>query len=79
MAAAHTTTKLQALVTTLQDEVTALRATRAASATKLQALVATLLAEVTALRAARAASTAVVFADTPQMLGANDLIGNSSK
>ena len=74
-----TTTKLQALVATVHDEVTALRAVRAASATELQALVATLLAEVTALRAARAASTAVVFADTPQMLGANDLIDNSSK
>jgi len=79
MAAAHTTTKLQALVATLQDEVTALRATRAASATELQALVATLLAEVSALRAARAASTGVVFTDTPQTLGANDLIDNSSK
>ena len=79
MAAAHTTTKLQALVVTLQDEVTALQAARAASATELQALVATLLAEVTALRATRATSTAVVFADMPQMLGANDLINNLSK
>ena len=79
MAAAPTTTKLQALVTTFQAEVTALRAARAASATKLQAVVAMLLAEVTALRAAKAASTAVVFADTPQTLGTDDLINNSSK
>jgi len=79
MAAAHTTTELQALVAMLQDEVTALRTARAASATELQALVATLLAEVTALWAARAASTAVVFADIPQTLGADDLIDNSSK
>ena len=79
MAAAHTTTELQARVATLQDEVTALRAARAASATELQALVATLLAEATALRAARAASTAVIFTDMPQTLGANDLIDNSLK
>ena len=63
----------------LQDEVTTLRAARAASVNELQALVAMLLAEVTALRAARAASTAVVFADTHQTLGADDLIDNLSK
>jgi hypothetical protein len=45
---------------------------------ELLALTATLQAEVTALQATRAAPT-VVFANTPQTLGAKDLIDYSTK
>jgi hypothetical protein len=66
MATVPTVADLQALIVQLQDQVTALEHAAAAAAPAAPA-------------ATTAATTAVVFADTPQTLGAKDLIDYSSK
>jgi hypothetical protein len=66
MATVPTVTDLQALILQLQNQVTALINAAATAAPAAPA-------------ATTAATTAVVFADTPQTLGAEDLIENSSK
>ena len=66
MATVPTVADLQALIVQLQDQVTALEHAAAAAAPAAPA-------------ATTAATTAVVFADTPQTLGAEDLIDYSSK
>jgi len=66
MATAPTTAKLQALIQQLQAQVQALQNAAAAAAPVAPA-------------ATTAAPSVVVFADTPQTLGAKDLIGYSSK
>jgi len=66
MATTPTTAELQALIHHLQAQVQALQIAAAAAATIAPA-------------ATTAAPSVVVFADTPQTLGAEDLIDYSSK
>ena len=66
MANAPTTAELQALIQQLQAQVQALQNAAATAAPAAQA-------------ATTAAPSVVVFADTPQTLGAEDLINYSSK
>jgi hypothetical protein len=66
MATAPTTAELQALIQQLQAQVQALQNAAATAAT-------------VAPVATTAAPSVVVFADTPQTLGADDLIDYSSK
>ena len=66
MATVPTVADLQALILQLQNQVTALENAAATAAPAVPA-------------ATTAAITVVVFADTPQMLGGDDLIDYSSK
>ena len=66
MATVPTVADLQALIVQLQNQVTALEHAAATAAPAAPA-------------ATTAATTVVVFADTPQTLGADDLIDYSSK
>ena len=68
MAATPTDAELQALIQQLQTQVLALETAAAAAATAAPAATAT-----------TAATSVVVFTDTPQTLGAEDLINYSSK
>jgi hypothetical protein len=68
MATTPTVTKLQALIQQLQTQFLALETAAAAAATAAPAATTT-----------TTATSVVVFADTPQMLGAEDLIDYSSK
>jgi hypothetical protein len=68
MAATRTPAELEALVIQLQGEILALQAAAASAPTAAPAATTT-----------TAAPSVVVFADTPQMLGAEDLINYSSK
>jgi hypothetical protein len=69
MAATRTPTELEALIIQLQGEILALQAAAASAPTAAPAATTT----------AAAAPSVVVFADTPQTLGAEDLIDYSSK
>ena len=68
MAATRTPAELEALVIQLQGQVLALQAAAATAATATPAAT-----------TAAAATSAVVFVDTPQMLGTEDLIDYLSK
>jgi len=69
MAATRTPAKLEALVIQLQGEILALQAAAASAP----------MAAPAAITTTTAAPSVVVFADTPQMLGDEDLINYSSK